>query len=186
MPWRIFGRLTLQIAAVAVIGLLLVLLLFQVVRTSEAKGLVAQVKAGETPPAPPLELPRLDSAGKVSLADLRGKAVVLNFWASWCEPCKEESPMLQEAWERYRDRGLVVLGVNAQDFRKDARRFVSRYELTYPIVHDGPGDSLGRFGLQGFPETWWVGRNGRLVGYVQGQFSRNELERNIERALEAT
>lgn len=91
--------------------------------------------------------------------------------------------MLQEAYERYRDEGLVVLGVNARDFRVDARRFIERYGVTYPIVHDGPGDSLGRYGLVGFPETWWVDRRGRLVAYVQGEFSRSELERNIERAL---
>jgi cytochrome c biogenesis protein CcmG/thiol:disulfide interchange protein DsbE len=76
-----------------------------------------------------------------------------------------------------------VLGVNAQDFRTDARRFVERYGLTYPVVHDGPGASLGRYGLTGFPETWWVDRRGRLVAYAQGQFSQEELDRNIARAL---
>jgi cytochrome c biogenesis protein CcmG, thiol:disulfide interchange protein DsbE len=157
MPWRIFGRLLLQAAAVGVVLALLVLLASRLVKTENARG----------------------------LASYRGKAVVLNFWASWCDPCKQEAPMLQEAWERNRGRGVVVLGVNAQDFRTDARRFAERYGLTYPIVHDGRGSSLGRYGLTGFPETWWVGRNGRLVAYVQGEFTRDELDRNIERALEA-
>ena len=113
----------------------------------------------------------------------RGKAVVVNFWASWCEPCKEETPLLQEAYERYRADGLVVLGVNAQDFRADARRFAGRYDVTYPLVHDGPGATRERWGLTGFPETYWIDRQGRLVAYVRGQFSAGELERNIERAL---
>lgn len=93
--------------------------------------------------------------------------------------------MLQRAWEERRDDGLVVVGVNAQDFERDARRFVERYGLTYPILHDGPGSSLGRYGLTGFPETWWIDRRGRLVAYAQGQFTEDELRRNIERALGA-
>ena len=183
---RTVARRLLQATAVATILALIGLLVHQVTKTEEARGLVADVRAGETPEAPSLELPVLDGDRTISLASYRGeKAVVLNFWASWCEPCKEEAPMLQEAWERHRDRGVVVLGVNAQDFERDARRFVERYGLTYPILHDGRGSSLGRFGLTGFPETWWVGRNGKLVAYVQGEFSQEELDRNIERALEA-
>ena len=91
--------------------------------------------------------------------------------------------MLEEAWRRHRERGLVVLGVNAQDFETDAEDFVERYGLTYPIVHDGPGSSLGRYGLTGFPETWWIDRQGRLVGYVQGEFTQEQLDENVERAL---
>ncbi len=176
----------LQAAAVGLVFALVGLLTFQVLRKEEERGLIADVRAGKTPNAPPLELPLLDGDRTVSLASYRGKAVVLNFWASWCEPCKEEAPMLQEAWERHRGNGVVVLGVNAQDFTRDARRFAERYGLTYPILHDGPGSSLGRYGATAFPETWWVGRNGKLVAYVQGQFSGEELERNIERALEET
>jgi cytochrome c biogenesis protein CcmG/thiol:disulfide interchange protein DsbE len=179
------AKLVLQAAAVAVVGLLFVLLAFEMLKDEEALGLAKAVDAGEQPAAPSLELPSLRGGETISLASFRGKAVVLNFWASWCVPCKEETPMLQTAWERGRDRGLVVLGVNAQDFKRDARRFVDRYGLTYPIVHDGSGSSLGRWGLTGFPETWWVGRNGRLVAYKQGPFTAEELDRNIELALEA-
>jgi cytochrome c biogenesis protein CcmG, thiol:disulfide interchange protein DsbE len=185
MPWRIFGKLLLQAAAVAVVLSLIGLLLWRLVASGEAAGLVAAVERGETPPAPPLALPVLDGEREIDLGDYRGKAVILNFWASWCEPCKEEAPMLQRVWEEGRDDGLVVLGVNAQDFERDARRFVRRYGLTYPIVHDGPGSSLGRYGLTGFPETWWVDREGRLVAYAQGQFTADELRRNTERALGA-
>ena len=182
------GRLVLQAAAVALVASLVALLAWELATDDAGAGLVAAVRDGETPPAPPLELPRLDGEGMVSLASFtrERKAVVLNFWASWCEPCKEEAPMLQDAWERHRGRGLVVLGVDARDFESDARRFVERYGLTYPIVHDGRGSSLGRYGLTGFPETWWIDRRGRLVAYAQGQFSAEELGRNIERALEGS
>lgn len=91
--------------------------------------------------------------------------------------------MLQEAYERYSGEGLIVLGVNTQDFRADARRFAERYGVTYPVVHDGPGATREGWGLTGFPETWWIDRRGRLIAYVQGQFTAQELEQNIERAL---
>ena len=180
------GKLLLQAAAVGVVASLVALLAITVVRDAKAQSLADKVEAGERPPAPPLELPALNGDGRISLASYRGKAVVLNFWASWCLPCKEEAPMLQAAWERNRDDGLVVVGVDAQDFKADARRFVERYGLTYPIAHDGPGSSLGRYGLTGFPETWWIDRQGRLVAYEQGQFTQEELDRNIELALGAS
>jgi cytochrome c biogenesis protein CcmG/thiol:disulfide interchange protein DsbE len=186
MRSRIFGKLLLQAAAVGVILALVGLLAWRVGQREETAGLVAAVERGETPPAPPLALPVLDGEREIDLTEYRGQAVILNFWASWCEPCKEEAPMLQRAWEARRDEGLVVLGVNAQDFERDARRFVERYRLTYPIVHDGPGSSLGRYGLTGFPETWWIDREGRLVAYAQGQFTEDELRRNTEKALGST
>ncbi len=173
-----------QAAAVLVVVLLFGLLAWQVAVKEEGRGTAAALAAGESPPAPPFDLPRLDGEGSLSLASLRGKVVVLNFWASWCEPCKEESPRLQAAWERWREEGVVVVGIDAQDFRADARRFVERYGLTYPIVHDGEGSTLGRFGVTGFPETWFVDREGRLVGErVQGPVSEEQLTRNIELAL---
>ncbi|MDQ3867678.1 MAG: TlpA family protein disulfide reductase [Actinomycetota bacterium] len=183
MPWRPYLRLLLQAAAVGVVGSLIGLLAWHVATKEANAGLVDAVEAGETPPAPTLDLPALEGNRTISLASYRGKAVVLNFWASWCEPCKREAPILEDAWRRHRERGLVVLGVDAQDFRTDARRFVGRYGISYPVAHDGPGSSLGRFGLTGFPETWFVDRRGRLVAYVRGELSREELDANIEKAL---
>lgn len=182
MPGR--AKLALQAAAVAVVALLIALLGWQVANRNEGRGVADAVAAGKPIQAPGFELPLLDGSGTLSLASLRGKAVVLNFWASWCEPCKEESPRLEAAWQRWRDRDVVVVGIDAQDFRVDAKRFVTRYELTYPIVHDGDGSSLGRFGVTGFPETWFVDRDGRLVGErVQGPVSDEQLDENIAIAL---
>jgi cytochrome c biogenesis protein CcmG/thiol:disulfide interchange protein DsbE len=175
--------LVLQAVAIALVASLVGLLAWQVLNKEAGAGLISAVQRGETPTAPPLDLPELEGDGRVTLASFRGQAVVLNFWASWCEPCKEEAPMLEEAWKRHRERGLVVVGVNAQDFENDAKDFVERYGLTYPVVHDGPGSSLGRYGLTGFPETWWIDREGRLVAYAQGEFTQEQLDANIERAL---
>src|SRR5215218_9862792 len=96
-------KLVLQAASVALVALLVFLLAWELATKDDGAGLVKSVKRGETPPAPPLALPRLDGDGTVSLASLRGKAVVVNFWASWCEPCKKEAPLLQQAWEEGRD-----------------------------------------------------------------------------------
>jgi thiol-disulfide isomerase/thioredoxin len=178
------AKLISQAAAVLVVALLVVLLGWRVAQRDAGAGLSDAVAAGERPYPPAVVLERLDGEGTISLRELRGKAVVVNFWASWCGPCKQEVPLLQAAWERYRDDGLVVLGIDAQDFRADAQRFVERYGVTYPVAYDGTGSTLGRFGNTGFPETWFVGRDGRLVGeHVVGEFSEEQLERNIRLAL---
>lgn len=179
-------KILLQAAAVLVVALLLALLGWQVLRTDEGRALGDQVNSGKRPAAPAFTLPRLGSGQEIALASLRGKAVVLNFWASWCGPCKDEAPMLEAAWKRYRDRGVVVLGVDAQDFDVDAKRFVDRADITYPIVRDKHGSTLGHYGVTGFPETWFVDRAGRLVGeHVSGPLTEAQLERNIRLAMAA-
>jgi cytochrome c biogenesis protein CcmG/thiol:disulfide interchange protein DsbE len=174
------AKILLQAAAVAVVALLIALLGWEISRAEQGRGLSAAVTDGKAPRAPGFTLDSLDGEEQISLADFRGRPVVLNFWASWCGPCKDEAPMLQSAWERYRGRGLVVLGIDAQDLSVDGRRFAERYALTYPLVYDGNGSTLGRYGLTGFPETWFVSRNGRLVGeHVSGPLDEETLERNI-------
>ncbi len=177
-------KLILQAAAVLVVVLLVALLGWKVAEQEEGRGLDDALERGERPAAPMLTFETLEGGEEIRLADYRGQALVLNFWASWCEPCKEEAPLLEETWQRYRDEGLVVIGIDAQDFRTDAQRFVERYGLTYPIAFDGHGSSLGRFGNTGFPETWFVGRDGRLVGeHIVGPFDREQLEENVRAAL---
>jgi cytochrome c biogenesis protein CcmG/thiol:disulfide interchange protein DsbE len=166
------------IAIAAVVGLLA--LLIWKVAFGQTQGAADKLAKGENPVAPAFTLPRLDpSDGKVEIASLRGKPVVVNFWASWCIPCKDEAPALQKTYETYRRRGLVVVGVNAQDFRQDAKRFVKRFGITYPVGYDGSGSTLGKWGVTGFPETFFVDRNGRLVGErIQGGV---DTERNRAR-----
>ena len=176
----------LQAVAVAVIASLIGLFAWRLSQNDAAQTLQGKIAAGDKPPAPLFHLSRLGGRGTLSLTSLRGRAVVVNFWASWCVPCKEEAPRLEKAWQRYRSRGLVVLGVDAQDFQSDATRFVARYHLTYPVVHDGPGSTLGHWGVTGFPETFFVDRRGRLVGQkIEGPVTEEQLARYIDEALGA-
>jgi cytochrome c biogenesis protein CcmG, thiol:disulfide interchange protein DsbE len=181
------AKLVGQVVAVGLVAALLALLVWKVVKDETGGSLVEQVERGERPPAPALLLDRLDREGKLSLESLRGNAVVLNFWASWCAPCKEEAPLLEEAWRDHRDKGLVVVGVDAQDFRGDARSFMRRFGLTYPVVHDGRGSTLGRFGVTGFPETFFIDREGKIVAVEVGPLddrNKDEFEDKIALALQ--
>jgi cytochrome c biogenesis protein CcmG, thiol:disulfide interchange protein DsbE len=118
--------------------------------------------------APELELPRLSGNGVASLADYRGQVVVLNFWASWCEPCREESPLLQRWHERISKRDGLVLGVDALDEIGHARAFIDEYGLTYPMLRDGEGATRESFGILGFPETFVIDRQGRVAAVQRG------------------
>jgi cytochrome c biogenesis protein CcmG/thiol:disulfide interchange protein DsbE len=181
------ARLVGQGVAIGLVALLFVLLAWSLL-TDEGGNLAAKANRGDRPPAPDFALERLDEQGELELSSLEGKAVVVNFWASWCQPCKEEAPFLEEVWQENRDRGLVVVGLDAKDFRADARRFAERYGLTFPLVYDGPGDSTSSFGVTGFPETFVIDREGRVVaafkGAVDGDDTRPKLLAAIEQALE--
>jgi cytochrome c biogenesis protein CcmG/thiol:disulfide interchange protein DsbE len=180
--------LVAQGAAVGLVVLLFALLLWKLVE-DEGGALGQQAARGERPQAPDFTLERLDRKGELVLSSLRGKAVVVNFWASWCIPCKEEAPFLEEVWREKRGEGLVVVGLDAKDFRRDARDFVRRFDLTFPIVYDGPGSTLSRWGVTGFPETFVLDREGRVVesfvGAVNSDEDRARLRAAAARALES-
>lgn len=180
------AKLVAQGVAVGLVALLFILLSWTLL-TEEGGNLAAAAARGERPQAPDFTLERLDREGQLKLSSLEGNAVVLNVWASWCIPCKDEAPFLERAWRQNRKRGLVVVGLDAKDFRRDARRFVERFGLTFPIVYDGPGDTLGGYGVTGFPETFVLDRQGKVVeafaGAVNAEEERARLRAAIEQAL---
>jgi cytochrome c biogenesis protein CcmG, thiol:disulfide interchange protein DsbE len=181
-------RLAAQIASVVLVTGLLALLAWRLA-TQGSDDIDAALARGERPAAPGFELERLDGAGAISLESLRGKAAVINFWASWCDPCAREAGALDAAWRKYRSRGLVVVGIDTRDFADDARRFARKYGMTYPLVRDGPAKIWTEYEGTGFPETLFVDRDGRLVckrfvGPVDGDAKTHaEFERCIESAL---
>jgi cytochrome c biogenesis protein CcmG, thiol:disulfide interchange protein DsbE len=133
----------------------------------------------EGKPAPELELPRLFGEGVGSLEDYRGQVVVVNFWASWCEPCREESPLLQRWHERMKPRRGTVLGVDVQDVTGDARDFISEYRLTYPMLRDGEGVTREKFEILGFPETFVVDRQGRIAAVARGPVDEDFMREQV-------
>jgi peroxiredoxin len=144
------------------------------------------VSTRESVVAPNFALERLDQRGKLELASLRGKAVVLYVWASWCGPCKVEAPYLQRIWQQNRRRGLVVVGLDAKDFRADARRFARRYKLSFPLVYDGPGIVVDAYGVTGFPATFVIDRDGKIVARFTGAISAtSERAARLRSAIQA-
>ena len=118
--------------------------------------------------------------GEVSLRELRGTPVVLNFWASWCDPCRAEAKVLERAWKG--QSGVLFLGLDAQDAREDSRDFISQFGLTFPHVRDPGNDTQRAWGVTGLPETYFIGADGRVVGHVIGTVDDAQLREGIAAA----
>jgi cytochrome c biogenesis protein CcmG/thiol:disulfide interchange protein DsbE len=144
-------------------------------------------------PAPPFTLEDLNGK-KVSLADFKGHALAINFWATWCAPCKIETPWLIDLRNQYAVQGFEVLAISADDIdRKDPKkfseekqeiaRFVQRMHMPYPVLIDGDSISEPYGGLDALPTTYYLDRNGTVVAAQMGTTSKDEIGRNIKRAL---
>ncbi|MGH2808516.1 MAG: TlpA family protein disulfide reductase [Actinomycetota bacterium] len=130
------------------------------------KSAPAKVEAGE--PIPDFELPLLGETGTVSAQELRGSPVVINFWASWCIPCREEARLLDRIYREYRDDGVVFLGVNYKDSEIDALDFIDEFGVDYPSVTDVSDEFSRELGVTGVPETFFIDAEGRFVGSASG------------------
>jgi len=172
-----------SIAALVAVLALVGLLAYGLSSNEPDRGIERALANGERERAPEVELPRLSGGGKASLADYKGKVVVLNFWASWCEPCRAESPLLERWHGRLQRGGGTVLGVDVLDVGSDARDFVRKYELTYPMLRDGAGDTLSSFGVVAYPETFVIDRRGRVAATRRGPVDERFLRETVQPLL---
>jgi cytochrome c biogenesis protein CcmG/thiol:disulfide interchange protein DsbE len=133
-------------------------------------------------PAPDFTLTLFDG-GELSLSELRGQVVVINVWASWCPPCRDEAPVLEATWRRYRERGVTFVGVDYMDTEPAALSYLQEYGITYP---NGPdlGSRIGRaYNVQGVPETFFVTPEGEIAELFVGPLSGARLTAILERLL---
>jgi cytochrome c biogenesis protein CcmG/thiol:disulfide interchange protein DsbE len=160
------------VAVLAVVGLLVFGLL------SKSSSAIA---LGD--PAPQTVLPQLEGPGSESLADYRGKWVLVNFWASWCEPCRDEAAALEEFQQKHGGEDFTVLGIDTRDLSNDGRGFVSEFGLSYPQLRDGDGGFGDDFGTTGVPETYLIDPRGKVRLIAKGPVSTEYLQAEVEPVL---
>ena len=181
--------------AAAVVGLL-GLLVWSLVRSSNGAHFVHATEQGRKPPAPPFKLaviwdhsdtwpdrlrPGLRD-GSVTLGELRGQVAVINFWASWCYPCKQEAPAFARVARRFNGR-VAFVGIDVQDLKSSERGFLRRYKVNYVSVRDGTDKTYSAYGLTGVPETYFVDARGRTVEHAIGRLTAKDLARMVEQLL---
>ena len=177
------GRNPLALVVVAVVAAGMLYFGFHTARrsgTDHAPGVL-----GYGTPAPNFTLEALDGKN-VSLADFRGKAVLVNFWATWCGPCKIETPWLVELQNEYGSQGLQVVGVAMDDSGKDdIAKFAKDMGMNYPVLlgKEAVGDAYG--GVPALPESFFVGRDGKIIDRIIGLKGRGEIEDSIKKALKS-
>lgn len=187
------------IAALLLIASFVALLGYGLASTQPNDSINDRLGRGASAPAPGFDLPVLTpgSGGptrlsraiadeRLALDELRGTPVVVNFWASWCPPCRVEAPRLEREWRAASGRGVAFVGLDTQDLTGDARAFLEEFGITYPNVRDG-SDAVARdWGVTGLPETFFVDRQGQVVGRVIGAIDSRQLREGVRAAVRAT
>ena len=166
------------LAFIVVPALFMGVLAVGLIRTEAPK-----VKQGAV--APEFSLPTV-GGGTLASSELRGAPVVINFWASWCDPCNMEAPDLEATWKQYQAKGVRVVGVDYEDQPADARAFVAKYGISYPSVVDTGGELATKFGVRGVPETFFIDAQFRFFSIGQGQEQGNHLGTKIQGPVSRT
>lgn len=137
-----------------------------------------QRAAGE---APPFTFTTFEGE-TIALADLRGKGVVLNFWASWCDPCREEAAMLEQTWQQEKDNGIVFLGLDYLDQEPAAKAYLAEYRVTYPNGPDLKSKAARDYGIKGVPETFFIDAEGKIAYMVIGPIvNQGQMEQGLSK-----
>ncbi len=174
------GILILCVVSLLNVGLL-ALLLTQLL--TPAPNAVSDPLVGH--PAPDFSLATLrphSSKSVLSLSNFKGKPIVLNFWASWCAPCKEEAPLLENTWKQVQAQGkdVVILGIDFQDSNKDGMSFLRLYSITYPIVLDADGSVAFQYGITSLPQTIFINGHGTVMSRVPRELTARVLSSNLQ------
>jgi cytochrome c biogenesis protein CcmG, thiol:disulfide interchange protein DsbE len=185
------------IAVLSLIAALLALLVYGLTASSPDDSIDSRLAELRAADAPAFELPVLqrgslgplaDELGpaladdRLALDELRGIPVVLNFWASWCPPCRSEAPLLERTWRSMRGQGVVMLGLNMQDLTGDARDFMREFRVSYPNVRDQSDAVAIDWGVAALPETFFIDARGRVVAHVIGAVSDSQLRAGVSAA----
>ena len=175
---RVYWPLSLAAAA------LVALLSYGVVSTGPDTSIDQSVAAGKRVEAPVSDLRRLGDAGTGSLAEHKGKVVVLNVWASWCDPCRSEMPLLQRTHERIAGQDALVLGIDSQDASDDAMKFLRDNKIHFPSLRDRDGEYANDLGVAALPETFLIDREGRIAALRRGPVDQAWLDEHLNPLLE--
>ncbi len=170
------------VALTAVLALL-ALLGYGIAQNQTGQSIDSQLAAGKRPAPPDLKLPPLGGGGPVQLSSYRGKVVVLNFWASWCPPCKGEAPILARWQPRLKAQNGTIVGIDVLDVTSDAQHFVTEHKLDFPHLRDQDGSRLKGFQVVGYPETIVLDRKGRIAATSRGAVDDRFFTQKVEPLL---